>query len=212
MTSFSMANMDYGPVKFMIKCFEANYPESLGVVLVHKAPWLFQGIWRVIKGWLDPVVAGKVHFTNSVSDLEAYVERNHIPAELGGDEKWEYKYPEPEKTENKRMEDTEQKERLLKERETLASEFEDATRQWMNSTFDHKETVARRAALAEKIKANYWQLDPYVRARSLYDRTGLIGPGGTITFYPAETHAAVTDTVEAHQGPMPAGHDDDGVD
>lgn len=44
MTGFSMANMDYTPVKFMIKCFEANYPESLGAVLVHKAPWLFQGM------------------------------------------------------------------------------------------------------------------------------------------------------------------------
>jgi hypothetical protein len=27
----------------MIKCFEANYPESLGAVLVYKAPWVFQG-------------------------------------------------------------------------------------------------------------------------------------------------------------------------
>lgn len=64
MTGFSMANMvsgetgimdysnrnvltifqDYTPVKFMIKCFEANYPESLGSVLVHKAPWIFQGM------------------------------------------------------------------------------------------------------------------------------------------------------------------------
>lgn len=35
---------DYTPVKFMIKCFEANYPESLGAVLVHKAPWVFQGL------------------------------------------------------------------------------------------------------------------------------------------------------------------------
>ncbi len=67
MTGFSMANMvrchppprghppvsshklvadhhqDYTPVKFMIKCFEANYPECLGTVLVHKAPWIFQG-------------------------------------------------------------------------------------------------------------------------------------------------------------------------
>ena len=34
---------DYSPLKFMIKCFEANYPESLGVVLIHKAPWIFQG-------------------------------------------------------------------------------------------------------------------------------------------------------------------------
>lgn len=44
MTGFSMANMDYTPVKFMIKCFEANYPESLGAVLVHNAPWVFQGM------------------------------------------------------------------------------------------------------------------------------------------------------------------------
>jgi hypothetical protein len=38
-----LANLaqDYHPVKFMIKCFEANYPESLGVVLIHKAPWIF---------------------------------------------------------------------------------------------------------------------------------------------------------------------------
>lgn len=41
MTDFSLANMDYAPVKFMVKCFEANYPESLGTVLIHKAPWIF---------------------------------------------------------------------------------------------------------------------------------------------------------------------------
>ena len=34
MSGFSLANMDYTPVKFMIKCFEANYPESLGSVLL----------------------------------------------------------------------------------------------------------------------------------------------------------------------------------
>lgn len=45
MTGFSMANMDYTPVKFMVKCFEANYPECLGAVLVHKAPWIFQGMF-----------------------------------------------------------------------------------------------------------------------------------------------------------------------
>lgn len=44
MTGFSLANMDYQPIKFMIQCFEANYPESLGAVLVHNAPWMFQGM------------------------------------------------------------------------------------------------------------------------------------------------------------------------
>lgn len=50
MTGFSMANMDYTPVKFMIKCFEANYPESLGTVLINNAPWVFQGETTVIHG------------------------------------------------------------------------------------------------------------------------------------------------------------------
>lgn len=35
--------MDYVPVKFMIMCFEANYPESLGVIIIHNAPWVFKG-------------------------------------------------------------------------------------------------------------------------------------------------------------------------
>lgn len=42
MTGFTLANMDYVPLKFIIKCFEANYPESLGVILIHNAPWVFK--------------------------------------------------------------------------------------------------------------------------------------------------------------------------
>lgn len=34
---------EYAPVKFIIKCFEANYPESLGLLLIHNAPWVFSG-------------------------------------------------------------------------------------------------------------------------------------------------------------------------
>ena len=61
MTGFSMANMDYAPVKFMVKCFEANYPECLGAVLVHKAPWIFQGMFFLLALLL------LVPFTNCLS-------------------------------------------------------------------------------------------------------------------------------------------------
>lgn len=43
LTGFSLANMDYAPLKFVIKALEANYPECLESILVHKAPWVFQG-------------------------------------------------------------------------------------------------------------------------------------------------------------------------
>jgi len=188
MTNFSMANMDYTPVKFMIKCFEANYPESLGVVLVHKAPWIFQGIWKIIKGWLDPVVASKVNFTNSATDLEEFIARDHILKELGGEEDWTYQYIEPVVGENSKMADTETKERLLNERQKLVDKYEQATLDWIENS--NAPTVSdvktERNRLANELREDYWRLDPYVRARTVYDRMGMIQEGGKIQFYPAQ--------------------------
>jgi hypothetical protein len=185
MTGFSMANMDYTPVKFMIKCFEANYPESLGAVLVHKAPWLFQGIWKVIRGWLDPVVAAKVHFTNNRSELEDFIAPNHLIKELEGDENWEYKYVEPNPGENEKMKDTQTRDRLLVEREKLVKKFEQATQEWIRHPEGEqgKQIKSEREKIAKALKEDYWHLDPYIRARTLYDRQGAIQSGGKTDWY-----------------------------
>jgi len=186
-----MANMDYAPVKFMIKCFEANYPESLGVVLVHKAPWIFQGIWKIIKGWLDPVVASKVHFTNSEEDLEQFVPKSHIIKELGGEENWEYKYIEPVPSENSKMEDTEIRDKLFTEREAIVKEYEKATLSWIHGEDEDLDTIkAKRNDLAKELRDNYWATDPYLRARSYYDRSGVIKPGGEIDVFAKPQHLA----------------------
>src|SRR5215469_122804 len=179
MTDFSMANMDYAPVRFMIKCFEANYPESLGAVLVHKAPWIFQGIWKIIKGWLDPVVAGKVHFTNDMKELEEYIDENNIVKELGGPGQWEYRYQEPQQYENKVMQDHEVSQRLQAQRQELAKKYEEVVLEWVGTGVPTEgagksadELRKRRDEIALELRDNYWELDPYVRARSVYDRTG----------------------------------------
>ncbi|ROT37911.1 CRAL/TRIO domain-containing protein [Sodiomyces alkalinus F11] len=192
MTGFSMANMDYTPVKFMIKCFEANYPESLGAVLVHKAPWVFQGIWKIIRGWLDPVVASKVQFTNNMREMEQFIEPSRIITELDGPEVWKYQYVEPIDGENDKMKDTAERDRLLEARELLVSEFEEATLQWIRTDekTDRAGIQGQRNGLARKLREDYWRLDPYVRARSLYDRTGVIQPGGKIDFYPKAPSSA----------------------
>ncbi len=187
MTHFTMANMDYTPVKFMIKVFEANYPESLGTVLVHKAPWLFQGIWKIIKGWLDPVVAAKVHFTSNVEDLEAFIPRKQIIKELGGEEDWEYKFVEPIEGEDEMMNDLETKQKLQHERDGDVTDYQNKTFDWINNgagETGHK-IKDQRDETARKLHDNYWRLDPYVRARTLYDRVGMIEKGGKINFYPS---------------------------
>ncbi|KJK84106.1 hypothetical protein H634G_00469 [Metarhizium anisopliae BRIP 53293] len=185
MTGFTLANMDYHPVKFMIQCFEANYPESLGVVLVHNAPWLFQGIWRVIRGWLDPVVAAKVHFTNYRTGLEEFIRPCQLIKDLEGDEDWTYAYEEPIEGENDLMKDTTTRDRLLKEREKLYAQYEAATRRWTkHASGEEAEAIkAERDDIAAKLRDGYWQLDPYVRARSLYDRQGVIRSDGDVNWY-----------------------------
>lgn len=185
MSEFSLANMDYTPVKFMIKCFEANYPESLGSVLVYKSPWVFQGIWKVIRGWLDPVVANKVHFCSNVDDLQQWIPRNQISKELGGDEDYTYKYPEPTEGENQCMQDTAAKDSIKSERAELVKSYESETLSWASG----EDAGEGRTRLAQRIAENYWRLDPYVRARSLYDRSGVINEGGKINFYPSSADA-----------------------
>ena len=176
MSGFSMANMDYTPVKFMIKCFEANYPESLGVCLIYKAPWIFQGFWKIISRWLDPVVASKIHFTNSIKDLEPWVDRSQVPQEMGGDSPYVYHYIEPHEGENDLMKDVATRKKLEAERAEIGEEFERLTIEWIKGA----DVNARRQQLAAKMKQQYWKLDPYVRARSLYDRLGVLSPDGKI--------------------------------
>ena len=201
MTGFSMANMDYTPVKFMIKCFEANYPESLGVILVHKAPWVFQGIWKIIRGWLDPVVAGKVHFTNAPAELEKFIARDCIVKELGGDDPYAYGYPEPAPDEDAAMADSATRDRLQQERAGIVEEFEAATREWVEGPSSSEQLRSRRDEIADQLKTGYWKLDPYVRARCLLDRTGVIGKDGRIDFYPSQSaEPASKEALSAEKG------------
>ncbi|KKY20168.1 putative cral trio domain protein [Diplodia seriata] len=187
MSEFSLANMDYTPVKFMIKCFEANYPESLGAVMVYKAPWVFQGIWSIIRGWLDPVVASKVHFVKTADELSEFVPRSNIPTEMGGEEKWTYTYVEPKADENAAMKDTDARDQLQRERDDVVGRYERATATWVKGGAaagdDEAQCKKEREELTEKLRENYWKMDPYLRARTLYDRTGDLGPTGKLDFY-----------------------------
>ncbi|KAJ5100109.1 hypothetical protein N7532_007110 [Penicillium argentinense] len=191
MTNFGLSNMEYPPVKFILKCFEANYPESLGIMLIHKAPWVFSGIWKLIRGWMDPDIAAKVHFTNSVNDLEKFISRDQIVKELGGAEDWEYEYIEPEENENATMEDTTTRDALIRERQQIGEEFLGATSDWIEAAKSKDNTkvqsaASQRAYLAERLRVNYWKLDPYVRARLCLDRMRVIQKDGKVDFYPKE--------------------------
>lgn len=195
-----MANMDYTPVKFMIKCFEANYPESLGTVLVYKAPWVFNAVWSIVRGWLDPVVAGKVSFVKNIDELQKFVPKDQIPTELGGAEDWVYKYPEPVPGENDAMKDEATRNAIEADRVQIVNRYESTVLEWVRAG-TQAETIEQRRkernTVAEDLRQNYWKLDPYIRARTLYDRMGMINQDGQISFYPKSAAATAPTTTSA---------------
>lgn len=139
---------------------------------------------------MDPVVASKVHFTRSVNDLDKYISREQIPRELSGDENWQYKYIQPEDQENEIMQDTVTRDSLMYERMMIGLRMFAATAAWISAT-DYsegkevdkgkvEELKARRNGIIEEFRRNYWKLDPYIRARALIDRAGVLKGDGTV--------------------------------
>lgn len=136
-----------------------------------------------------------------MQDLEKYIDRDQIISELGGNEDWEYEYLEPEADENHAMKDYATRDTLLAERQSIGEEFLSATSRWIaasrgGSSTDLSEAIAHREEVIEQVRLNYWDLDPYVRARNNLDRTGVIQEGGRIDMYPAPKQQPLPVTVQ----------------
>lgn len=92
------------------------------------------------------------------------------------------------------MKDTTKRDGLLAAREQLYKDYEEATLKWIKSPEDAS-IKTQRDSIAAKLRADYWVLDPYVRARSFYDRTGWI-QGDKVEPYPTVKTAAVQADIE----------------
>ena len=138
---------------------------------------------------MDPVVASKVHFTRSIADLDKFIPRSKIPKEFSGDEKWTYKYDEPVKDENAVMKDTATRDSLMYDRMMIGIRMISATAAWISASSQSdgkdgaskvEELKSRRNAVIDEFCVNYWKLDPYIRARSFIDRSGMLLPSGEL--------------------------------
>ncbi|KAK6202847.1 CRAL-TRIO domain-containing protein [Scheffersomyces amazonensis] len=177
LTGFSLKNADYAAIKFLADVFEAHYPETLGVILIHNAPWIFSTVWNIIKNWLDPVVASKIHFTKDAKELSKFVDPKFIPDYLGGQDHTEPVYIEPEESDAlpPRRKDAYYY-KLKKERDATYLKFIEATIKWIESTNPaiSDQYLQDKIRLNYELSNNYLKLDPYIRCRGLYDRDGTL--------------------------------------
>lgn len=175
LSDFKTSNMDYAPVKFLIKCFEAQYPECLGKLLIHKAPWIFSPIWNIIKNWLDPVVADKISFSKNTKELEKFIDKSQLPEYLGGESKFDFdNYPTEQVLATKLIADKETLSKLKEERNSLIQQFLQKTCEWVENEDSSKRDAftAERLRLSALLAENYKDMDPYVRGKGMYDVLG----------------------------------------
>ncbi|KAG0244371.1 hypothetical protein BGX31_009309 [Mortierella sp. GBA43] len=181
MTSFSMSNMDWPTTKFFIHASEACYPELLGVCVIHKAPWIFGAIWKVISRMLDPAIRAKVKFTHHRKELEEFVAADQLMKSKGfegGDDR-PYQYVEPVPDEDRLMvEDSEAKHRALARRREMEMTFERLTEIWQGQKqlSSSAAVIQERHQVGLKLAETWWAAEPYSRARTVYHRIGAIQP------------------------------------
>lgn len=177
LTGFSLKNADNAPIKFLAMMFEAHYPETLGFIIVHNAPWIFSTVWNVIKNWLDPVVVSKIHFTKGYDELVNLIDPENIPSYLGGDDTDEVPYPIPTKHDLRPPKRKDRRYRRLKlQRDDLMMRFIEVTKKWCESTNpDVSSSYLRdKILLNYQLLDNYIELDPYIRNPGMYDRNGML--------------------------------------
>jgi hypothetical protein len=75
-------------VKLIIDIGQNYYPETMGMTFIINAPWIFDAVWNLIKGWLDEVTVNKIKIFKTSKDytstLFQYVDPSVVPFNLGG--------------------------------------------------------------------------------------------------------------------------------
>ncbi|RKP25075.1 CRAL-TRIO domain-containing protein, partial [Syncephalis pseudoplumigaleata] len=200
LADFTMANMDFKFVKFIIQCFQAYYPESLGVYIVSSAPIFFWGVWQMITPWLDPVVASKFHCARKLTELQEFIAPENLPPRLSGTDDYEYYYPPPRAEDDVRLQDVEGREAHQATFTAISDRFVEATRKWIDAVrrssssnddgsgsgsgsggedAEAIEAFKARDPIAAEMSVAYFKLDPYIRARTFYHRLGVLGEDGS---------------------------------
>lgn len=175
LTGFTLKNADYTTIKFLAEVFEAHYPECLGRIYVHNAPWIFSTVWNIIKNWLDPVVASKIVFTKNFKDLSGYIAPEFVPTDLGGIDTSGPLYPIPKAGDDRppKAKDATYV-RLRKERDILFMRFLDCTAKWVGSTNPDVSAkyLEEKTIINVELLNNWIALQGYIRNPSPYDRIG----------------------------------------
>ncbi|XP_052004461.1 motile sperm domain-containing protein 2-like [Xyrauchen texanus] len=92
MSESGLGNIDMEFVKYIISCFKVYYPKFLSKMIMYDMPWIMNAAWKIVKTWLGPEAISKLKFV-SKTDIQTYVDPEHLPPHMGGTDQFKYSYP-----------------------------------------------------------------------------------------------------------------------
>uniref|UniRef100_A0A8C9TBF3 Motile sperm domain containing 2 n=1 Tax=Scleropages formosus TaxID=113540 RepID=A0A8C9TBF3_SCLFO len=88
MSESGFSNIDMEFVKYIVSCFRVYYPKMLcKFVFLYKT-----SAWKIVRSWLGPDAISKLKFV-SKSDIQTYIDVEHLPPHMGGTDPFRYSYP-----------------------------------------------------------------------------------------------------------------------
>lgn len=95
MTDAGYGNTDVEMTKFVVNCCKTYYAGLVDYVLTYDMPFVFQAIWKIIKGLLPAQAVGLVKFVDKNS-IKQYVDDSNLPVNMGGADKYVYDTGSPD--------------------------------------------------------------------------------------------------------------------
>ena len=178
LSNMTVQNIDYQHIRFLINTAQNQYPETLGLALMLNAPRGFNMVWRVIRPWMDPVVASKVRFVDHLGDLTTYIDPAWIPKRLGGRHADFEFIPASQEEQDRQKVIRQDKEAMEEARRThreAAERYLQVTLKWASTQDDKGDKMKQERASAARLLGNaFTQRLPYISTRTYYHRTGQI--------------------------------------
>ena len=76
-----MRNLDVGALTSVFELLQQHYPERLSQLWFLNAPWIFWGLWKVVKPFIHEATRQKIVFLSGPEKQRMLDE--HIPAHVG---------------------------------------------------------------------------------------------------------------------------------
>lgn len=174
MSGFGMRNMDWHSLMTVLKILEGYYPETLAKLYIYRAPWIFQGIWKAINPLLDPEIRNKINFCNKSNELDV-IPQYICEDTIGGDQVDVVKWVEPLPGEKEGLDRNDPKrQEMWKSYRDISRDYEEVTKKWIISDGQDDTLNAERDLQSKRLRLKFIELEPFIRARSMYQRAGII--------------------------------------